>query len=165
MPGRSPPASSASSDRKPVGVRRAGAPSRLDRSTWIFARDIGPRVDGCAGPELTAPSIPRKPPGRSARAGFGARTAPRKTPVSRAPEAAYDACSHQETGTSMPSAQPFKSELKTGAERYLSQVIVSALTDGWRSPDDFLRHFKPGDLMQRLEKAPELRASILVQAA
>lgn len=63
----------------------------------------------------------------------------------------------------MPST--FKSELKTGAERYLSQVIVSALTDGWRSADDFLRHFKPADLMQRLEKAPDLRASVLVQAA
>jgi hypothetical protein len=62
-------------------------------------------------------------------------------------------------------AQPFKSELKTGAERYLSQVIVTALTDGWRTPDDFLRHFKPADLMQRLEKAPDLRATILVQAA
>jgi hypothetical protein len=65
----------------------------------------------------------------------------------------------------MSSAQPFKSELKTGAERYLSQVIVSALKDGWRSADDFLRHFKPADLMQRLEKAPDLRASILIQAA
>ena len=62
-------------------------------------------------------------------------------------------------------AQSFKSELKTGAERYLSQVIVSALTDGWRSADDFLRHFKPADLMQRLEKAPDLRATVLVQAA
>jgi hypothetical protein len=65
----------------------------------------------------------------------------------------------------MSSAQPFKSELKTGAERYLSQVIVSALTDGWRTAEDFLRHFKPGDLMQRLEKVPDLRANLLVQAA
>jgi hypothetical protein len=59
----------------------------------------------------------------------------------------------------------FKSELKTGAERYLSQVVVSAITDGWRTADDFLRHFKPGDLMQRLEKAPDLRANILIKAA
>lgn len=59
----------------------------------------------------------------------------------------------------------FKSELKTGAERYLAQVIVTALSEGWRTPDDFLRHFKPADLMQRLEKAPDLRASILVKAA
>jgi len=59
----------------------------------------------------------------------------------------------------------FKSELKTGAERYLAQLIVTALNDGWRTADDFLRHFKPADLMQRLEKAPDLRATILVQAA
>ena len=59
----------------------------------------------------------------------------------------------------------FKSELKTGAERYLSQVVVSALTDGWRTADDFLRHFKPADLMQRLEKAPDLRATLLIKAA
>src|SRR4051794_19778992 len=62
-------------------------------------------------------------------------------------------------------SEPFKSELKTGAERYLAKVMVSALNDGWRKPEDFLRHFKPGDLMQRLEKAPDLRAAILVKAA
>ncbi len=62
-------------------------------------------------------------------------------------------------------SEPFKSELKTGAERYLAKVMVSALTDGWRKPEDFLRHFKPADLMQRLEKAPELRATILIKAA
>jgi hypothetical protein len=62
-------------------------------------------------------------------------------------------------------ASNFKSELKTGAERYLSQVIVSALQDGWRTPDDFLRHFKPADLMQGLEKSPDLRANMLVKAA
>jgi hypothetical protein len=62
-------------------------------------------------------------------------------------------------------ASNFKSDLKTGAERFLSQVIVSALQDGWRTPDDFLRHFKPQDLMQGLEKAPDLRAAMLVKAA
>jgi hypothetical protein len=62
-------------------------------------------------------------------------------------------------------SEPFKSELKTGAERYLAKVMVSAFADGWRKPDDFLRHFKPADLMQRLEKAPELRAAILMKAA
>jgi hypothetical protein len=62
-------------------------------------------------------------------------------------------------------ASNFKSDLKTGAERYLSQVIVSALQDGWRTPDDFLRHFKPADLMLGLEKAPDLRANLLVKAA
>ena len=62
-------------------------------------------------------------------------------------------------------AEPFKSELKTGAERYLAKVMVSAFSEGWRKPEDFLRHFKPGDLMQRLEKVPDLRANILIKAA
>jgi len=62
-------------------------------------------------------------------------------------------------------AEPFKSELKTGAERYLAKVMVSAFSEGWRKPEDFLRHFKPADLMQRLEKVPDLRATILVKAA
>ena len=62
-------------------------------------------------------------------------------------------------------ASNFKSELKTGAERFLSQVVVSSLQDGWRTPDDFLRHFKPADLMQGLEKSPDLRAAVLVKAA
>lgn len=62
-------------------------------------------------------------------------------------------------------SEPFKSDLKTGAERYLAKVMVSALTDGWRKPEDFLRHFKPADIMQRLEKAAELRAAILIKAA
>jgi len=62
-------------------------------------------------------------------------------------------------------SEPFKSELKTGAERYLAKVMASAFADGWRKPEDFLRHFKPADLMQRLEKAPDLRAAILIKAA
>jgi len=67
--------------------------------------------------------------------------------------------------TSIYSAASFKSSLKTGAERFLSQAIVHSLAQGFRSPDDFLRHFKPLDLMQALESAHELRAEILVKAA
>jgi hypothetical protein len=58
-----------------------------------------------------------------------------------------------------------KSELKTGAERFLVYVTSRALDDNWRTPDDFLRHFKPHDLMTALEKAPDLRATLLVKAA
>jgi hypothetical protein len=59
----------------------------------------------------------------------------------------------------------FKSTLKTGAERFLSQALAHALAQGFRTPDDFLRHFKPLDLMVALESAHELRAEILVKAA
>lgn len=65
----------------------------------------------------------------------------------------------------MSESSNFKSELKTGAERFLARTMVHALNEGWRSADDFLRHFKPNDLMLGLEKATELRAKILVQAA
>jgi hypothetical protein len=54
---------------------------------------------------------------------------------------------------------------ETGAERFLSQVVVHALEDNWRSPEDFFRHFQPLDLMQSLEAAPDLRKDILVLAA
>ena len=67
--------------------------------------------------------------------------------------------------TSIYAATSFKSSLKTGAERFLSQAIMQALAQGFRTPDDFLRHFKPLDIMQALESAHELRAEILVKAA
>jgi len=59
----------------------------------------------------------------------------------------------------------FKSSLKTGAERFLAQALAHALAQGFRTPDDFLRHFKPLDLMLALESAHDLRAEILVKAA
>jgi hypothetical protein len=63
------------------------------------------------------------------------------------------------------SSTGFKSGLKTGAERFLSQVVVHALEDNWRSPEDFFRHFQPLELMQSLEAAPDLRKDVLVLAA
>src|SRR6478609_3833876 len=67
--------------------------------------------------------------------------------------------------TSTGSAFTFKSSLKTGAERFLAQALAHALAQGFRTADDFLRHFKPLDLMVALESAHELRAEILVKAA
>src|SRR4051812_14681758 len=67
--------------------------------------------------------------------------------------------------TSTDTAVSFKSSLKTGAERFLGQALAHALAQGFRTPDDFLRHFKPLDLMVALESAHELRAEILVKAA
>jgi hypothetical protein len=59
----------------------------------------------------------------------------------------------------------FKSSLKAASERFLSQTVVHALDRGFRTPEDFLRHFKPADLMQGLEGAPDLRAKILIEGA
>ncbi len=59
----------------------------------------------------------------------------------------------------------FKSSLKSASERFLSQTVVHTLERGFRTPDDFLRHFRPADLMQGLEGAPDLRAKILIEGA
>jgi len=67
--------------------------------------------------------------------------------------------------TSTDSAFAFKSSLKTGAERFLSQALAHTLSQNFRTADDFLRHFKPLDLMVALEPAHDLRAEILVKAA
>jgi hypothetical protein len=59
----------------------------------------------------------------------------------------------------------FKSTLKSASERFLSHTVGHTLERGFRTPEDFLRHFKPADLMQGLEGAPDLRAKILIEGA
>ncbi len=59
----------------------------------------------------------------------------------------------------------FRSTLKSPSERFLAQTVSHTLERGFRTPDDFLRHFKPADLMQGLEGAPDLRARILIEGA
>jgi hypothetical protein len=63
------------------------------------------------------------------------------------------------------SGTDFKSALKSPSERFLSQTVVFTLERGFRTPEDFLRHFKPADLMVGLEGAPDLRAKILIEGA
>ncbi|MGC4089555.1 MAG: hypothetical protein QM756_17025 [Polyangiaceae bacterium] len=57
-----------------------------------------------------------------------------------------------------------KSSLKTGAERFLSQVVAHSLDSSARTAEDFLRVFPPLDLMRGLDAAPDLRGSILTKA-
>lgn len=64
-----------------------------------------------------------------------------------------------------PSPQPFDSLLPTGRERFLAQVMVHALQDGWATAEDFLRHFPPQKLIESLAEVEELRVSLLVKAA
>jgi hypothetical protein len=59
----------------------------------------------------------------------------------------------------------FKSSLKSASERFLSQTVVHTLERGFRTPEDFIRYFRPADLMQGLEGAPDLRAKILIEGA
>lgn len=78
-------------------------------------------------------------------------------------EAAYDARPMAKSDGG--SGSDFKSSLKSPADRFLAQTVVHALERGFRTPEDFLRHFKPLDLMQGLEGAPDLRARILIEGA
>lgn len=56
------------------------------------------------------------------------------------------------------------SNLKTGAERFLSQVVAHSLASGIRTTDDFLQAFPPLDIMRGLDPVPDLRGAILTKA-
>ena len=60
---------------------------------------------------------------------------------------------------------PFPSSLPNPAHRFLSQALAHALSNDWRTAEDFLRHFTPDEIMKRLEQAPELRTELLVKTA
>lgn len=57
-----------------------------------------------------------------------------------------------------------ESRLEPGMLRFLAHVIENGLQTGLRSPQDFIRHFSPVDIMQGLADRPDLRANILVPA-
>lgn len=60
------------------------------------------------------------------------------------------------------SAPRHHSNLTTGRERFLAGVVDFALSEGWRTPSDFLRHFGPRTLLDALAADPALRATVLV---
>lgn len=62
------------------------------------------------------------------------------------------------------SAFTSQSNLGSGADRFLSQVVAHALENDFRTAEDFLRLFPPIDLMNSLEGSPELRGEILTKA-
>jgi hypothetical protein len=64
-----------------------------------------------------------------------------------------------------PSAESTKrhiSELPDPRQRFLARVVDHTLEDGWRSSDDFLRHFPPSAIVESLANADELRVKLLV---
>ncbi len=54
------------------------------------------------------------------------------------------------------------SQLPTGRERFLAAIVDYALSDGWRTSKDFLRHFGPRVLMESLARDTDLRARVLM---
>jgi hypothetical protein len=62
-----------------------------------------------------------------------------------------------------PEASRHVSELPTARERFLARVLDQAFDDGWRTPEDFLRHFPPPAIVQSLANADALRVKLLVE--
>ncbi len=48
--------------------------------------------------------------------------------------------------------------------RFLAQLMEHAFREGWRTPDDFVKHFPAHVIMTSLRSAPELRVAILAAA-
>ena len=59
------------------------------------------------------------------------------------------------------SPQPPASGPTTSGRRFLVKLMAHAFDDGWRTPDDFLRHFPADELLRNLSRAPELRVALL----
>ncbi len=55
-----------------------------------------------------------------------------------------------------------QSDLPTGRERFLAAVVDFALTEGWRTASDFVRHFGPRSLIDSLTGDEHLRAKVLM---
>lgn len=55
-----------------------------------------------------------------------------------------------------------QSTLATSRERFLASVLHYALSEGWRTPEDFLRHFGPRTLINALAGDDALRVRLLV---
>jgi hypothetical protein len=50
------------------------------------------------------------------------------------------------------------------ARRFLAQLMEYCFREGWRTPDDFVKHFPAATIMAALKSAPELRVAILAAA-
>lgn len=65
---------------------------------------------------------------------------------------------------SIPSEEKIRhlSELPDPRQRFLARVVDHTLDDGWRTPEDFLRHFPPAAIIESIATAAALRVKILV---
>jgi hypothetical protein len=61
-------------------------------------------------------------------------------------------------------APRLESRLPTGRERFLAMILDYAMSEGWRTPKDFLRHFGPRQLMESLSRDDDLRSRVLMAA-
>lgn len=54
-----------------------------------------------------------------------------------------------------------QSNLPSGRDRFLASLVEYAFSDGWRTPEDFLRHFGPRTLLGSFAKDEALRVRLL----
>lgn len=59
---------------------------------------------------------------------------------------------------------PAASGPTASGRRFLAQLMEHAFREGWRTPDDFVKHFPAHVIMAALKSAPELRVAILAAA-
>lgn len=59
-------------------------------------------------------------------------------------------------------APRLESRLPTGRERFLAVILDYAMNEGWRTSNDFLRHFGPRQLMESMSRDDELRSRVLM---
>ena len=59
---------------------------------------------------------------------------------------------------------PPASAPNASARRFLAQLMEYCLREGWRTPDDFVKHFPAPTIMAALKSAPDLRVAILAAA-
>lgn len=69
----------------------------------------------------------------------------------------------QSTDNESPSS--FHSGLDQAPARFLSRVIQHTLQNDWQTPDDFLQHFGPSEIIRSLAQVDALRAKLLVKLA
>lgn len=63
------------------------------------------------------------------------------------------------------SLSSYSSGLGEAPARFLSRIIQHTLQNDWQTPDDFLQHFGPSELMKSLAQADALRSKLLVTLA
>src|SRR5688500_7481131 len=67
----------------------------------------------------------------------------------------------QDLKTPMP---PAASGPTASGKRFLAHLMEHAFREGWRTPDDFVKHFPADVIMSALKSAPDLRVAILAAA-
>ncbi len=67
----------------------------------------------------------------------------------------------QDLKTPMP---PAASGPTASGKRFLAHLMDHAFREGWRTPDDFVKHFPADVIMSALKSAPDLRVAILAAA-